>query len=108
MADLREGDCFVISTAAVEAGVKVFDLIDCEDALRRAAVGDGLAALVLEVGFLGTGFVEYPSEDDLLRLIDERCDKYLLRSPSVLPLLPDEMAWRTSRGPYACLSVSLG
>jgi len=108
MADLRAGDCFVLSTDAVESGVKVFDLIDCEDALRRASAGGGLAALVLEVGSLDTEDVEYPSDDELLLLIDERCDKYLSQSPSVLPLLPDEMAWRTSNGPYVCLSVSLG
>ena len=108
MADLSEGDCFVISNDVVQVGIKVFDLINCEEALRRAAAGDGLAALVLEVGFLGTQDVAYPSEDELLRLIDERCVKYLERSPSVLPLLPDEMAWRASKGPYACLSVSLG
>jgi hypothetical protein len=108
LGDLNEGDCFVLSDDAVQTGVTVFDLIDCEQALRQAAVGAGLAALVLEVGTLGNGRNGYPPDDELLQMVDVRCNRYLSRSPSVLPLLPDERAWATSEGPYVCLSVSLG
>ncbi|MEC7174071.1 MAG: hypothetical protein VXW34_00535, partial [Actinomycetota bacterium] len=68
----------------------------------------GLAAYVLEVGTIDESSLQFPTAEDLLLMVDERCDEFKSTVPAVLPLVPDETAWNVAGGPYACLSVSTG
>lgn len=106
--DLAIGDCFVFSDDDMKNGALSYELVGCDEALDLAANGFGTAAFVLEVGQLAEPNATYPTETELLELVDERCDPFLEVAPSVLPLLPDSEAWEAAGGPYACLSVSLG
>ncbi len=106
--DLNIGDCFVLDDDDVRVGVASFQLIGCDEALEEAARGGGVAAYVLKTGRLADIDNQYPNESELLAMVDRECDSFLEVSPAILPLLPDERAWTSAKGPYACLSVSLG
>jgi hypothetical protein len=106
--DLVVGDCFLLNDGDINVGIKALNLIPCDDALDQAAAGGGVAAYVLEVGRLAGSDDPYPTEDELLALVDRQCSEFTDVSPAVLPLLPDAEAWESAAGPFACLSVSLG
>ena len=106
--DLAVGDCFFLAEDDFGLSITSFSLADCDDVLKRATSGQGLAAYVLEVGTIDESSLQFPTAEDLLLMVDERCDEFKSTVPAVLPLVPDETAWNVAGGPYACLSVSTG
>ena len=106
--DLVVGDCFLLADNDINVGVRTLNLIPCNDALDLAAAVGGVAAYVLDVGRLAGSDAPYPTERELLALVDRKCNAFTEVSPAVLPLLPDAEAWVSAAGPFACLSVSLG
>ena len=106
--DLAAGDCFFLPKDDIGLSITSFSLAECEDVLKRASSGGGVAAYVLKVGTLDESSSQFPTAEDLLHMVDERCDEFALTVPAILPLVPDETAWNVAGGPYACLSVSTG
>jgi hypothetical protein len=106
--DLTVGDCFFLSENDIGLPITSFSLAECDDVLERASSGGGVAAYVLKVGVLDGSSSQFPTPEALLQMVDERCEKFALTVPAILPLVPDETAWNVAGGPYACLSVSTG
>ncbi|HBU76170.1 MAG TPA: hypothetical protein DEB38_07850 [Acidimicrobiaceae bacterium] len=106
--DLTVGDCFFLPENDIGLSITSFPLAECGDVLERASSGGGVAAYVLKVGVLNGSSSQFPTAEELLQMVDERCEKFVLTVPAILPLVPDETAWNVAGGPYACLSVSPG
>lgn len=106
--DLAVGDCFFVAEDVIGMSITSFSLAECDDVLKRASSGGGVAAYVLKVGTLDESSSRFPMAEELLQMVDERCNEFALTVPAILPLVPDETAWNIAGGPYACLSVSTG
>jgi hypothetical protein len=106
--DLAVGDCFFLAEDDIGLSITSFLLAECDDVLERSSSGGGVAAFVLKVGILDESSLRFPSAEELLQIVDERCNEVALTVPAILPLVPDEAAWNVAGGPYACLSVSTG
>ena len=109
VADLEVGDCFDLPTpdpAAGDQGVEVvnsLDLIDCDEPHQ---------AEVVLVGELNpNGDLEYPVDEVLFELVDERCLAVAgLVEPDfgLLPIAPIEAAWEQLGGRFQCVALSVG
>lgn len=106
--NLTVGDCFFLPENNIGLSITSFSLAECDDVLERASSGGGVAAYVLKVGVLHGSSSQYPTAQELLQMVDERCEKFVSTVPAILPLVPDETAWNVAGGPYACLSISPG
>lgn len=105
--DLTVGDCFFIAEDDIGMSITSFSLAECDVVIERASSGGGVAAYVLKVGILNESS-RFPASEEVLQMVDERCNEFALTVPAILPLVPDEIAWNIAGGPYACLSVSTG
>lgn len=109
VADLEVGDCFDLPTpdpAAGDQGVEVvpsLDVIDCDEPHQ---------AEVVLVGELNpSGDLEYPVDEVLFEMVDQRCLAVVgLVEPdfALLPIAPIEAAWEQLGGRFHCVAVSIG
>ena len=109
VADLEVGDCFDLPTsdpAADDQSVEVvqsLDVIDCDEPHQ---------AEVVLVGELNpNGDLQYPVDEVLFEMVDQRCLAVAgLVEPDfgLLPIAPIEAAWEQLGGRFHCVAVSVG
>lgn len=109
VADLEVGDCFDLPTPDPDAGdqgvevVQQLDVIDC-DAPHQAEV--------VLVGELNPhGDLEYPVDEVLFEMVDQRCVAVAgLVAPDfgLLPIAPIEATWEQLGGRFHCVALSVG
>ena len=109
--DLAAGDCFFLPEDDIGLSITSFSLAECDDVLKRASSGGGVAAYVLKVGTLDESSSQFPTAKDLLQMVDERCDEFALTVPAILPLVPDDggmslLEVHTHVSPYRQADVS--
>lgn len=107
--DLEVGDCFDLPVDEPAAGgdavevVETVDVIDCDEPHEAEVVAAG------ELN--PDGALDYPSDDELFAVLDQRCaaigDLPLDRF-GIVPIAPTEQSWRSFDGRYLCLAIPFG
>ena len=99
--DLEVGDCFDLPDDAADR-IDLVDVVPCDD-LHEVEV-----VLVGELN--PDGDAEYPADDELFALADERCrladvdrDRF-----GLVPFAPTEDTWNGAAGRFACLALPFG
>ena len=109
LADLELGDCFdlpVLDPAATGEDVEVVqgvDVISCDE-LHQAEV-----VLVGELN--PDAELEYPTDDILFEMVDQRCvtvADLVPRGFALLPIAPIEATWDRFGGRFQCVAVPIG
>jgi len=106
--DLEIGDCFDLPDASDRrtGGVDVVETVEvvpCDRPHGAEVVGGGQLN--------PDGGLDYPPDDELFALIDERCltiDGPPIDRFGVVPIAPTEQSWTTFDGRFLCLAIPYG
>jgi hypothetical protein len=104
--DLEVGQCFdepVAWSTGEGTDVVTVEVVDCDGLHDAEVVGVGLLNV--------DGSDEYPADDELFAVIDDRCaqieglpvDRF-----GILPVAPSVATWRTLDGRYLCVAIPYG
>lgn len=107
MSELQIGDCFELPIENWDGAIRSVDLLECSDALQRAALPEAtrVAALVVYVGDLNPqGEEVWVGQAASNASADSLCADALPEMATVLPVAPDEELWAHG-GRTICLDL---